>query len=648
MMDPLRSETLLSRLAAETRPSQGAKARLKNRIIGRIADGGILREARGSVAIPAGLRERVWTRVGARIADAGEAAGALRELRDFLRPSHVAAERVRRRWLSKLTPAAQVAMRPFVIKWAAAFAVFGLTVRLSPLLFLAPPTTAESLTVLLPTRGEVALSIGGAAWQQVREEQELRTGMMIRTEDGGEASIVLHDEAVVRLDGGTTVELQDLSDRKESAPDHTPTLVLYTGRVWVQGLIPAHIRGVTIATSYGLVTVKEGSVSVAEDEIVDVEVYDRRATVVKDGSEIILVSGERMQLWEGNIPMVKRIADARFEEEWPRQNLSRDAVHREDIADLQNQRLIRSAGILPTSPLYPVKRIAETMDVMLTIGGEARAEKRLQNAETRLNEAAALLASGQDMRESLEEYRGTMLALAGAEDDGSFIQFLVRQSVHERSAAMAAALPGDESYPLKKAVLEASATLPETVASEEDAQGELLVDALIALTKTVEAGDVKTARAIWVDLQPSLAAFHNEEFALRPEVQKEAQSLLTFFAVAISEVGTEVSEIDPELMSDITAYLPPALEPEVPVLSEEEVARIVQGIYDNIFVYHLQRPRLNQFRVEMTALAGHPEQGRILRRLAKLLPEGPEQFPERVQKEIVQLRWKNVAEEGVL
>ena len=101
-------------------------------------------------------------------------------------------------------------------------------------------------------------------------------------------------------------------------------------------------------------------------------------------------------------------------------------------------------------------------------------------------------------------------------------------------------------------------------------------------------------------------------------------------------------------MSDIVAYLPPPLEPEPPILAEEEVMRIVQGIRDKIFVYPLRRSRLNQFIVEMKAIEGHPEQGRILRRLAKSLPEGPESFPQRVQKEIVQVRWERVLAEQVL
>ena len=69
---------------------------------------------------------------------------------------------------------------------------------------------------------------------------------------------------------------------------------------------------------------------------------------------------------------------------------------------------------------------------------------------------------------------------------------------------------------------------------------------------------------------------------------------------------------------------------------------IVMGIKEKIFVYDMTKSRINQFIAEMKALDGHPDQGRILRRLAMTLPDGPESFPDKVYKEIVKLRWENV------
>ena len=57
----------------------------------------------------------------------------------------------------------------------------------------------------------------------------------------------------------------------------------------------------------------------------------------------------------------------------------------------------------------------------------------------------------------------------------------------------------------------------------------------------------------------------------------------------------------------------------------------------------MQRSRVNQLIAELRAVRGHPEEGRILRRLYQALPGGPENFPDRIQKEITRLQWETAA-----
>ncbi|MBM3231200.1 hypothetical protein FJZ28_02620, partial [Candidatus Peregrinibacteria bacterium] len=98
-----------------------------------------------------------------------------------------------------------------------------------------------------------------------------------------------------------------------------------------------------------------------------------------------------------------------------------------------------------------------------------------------------------------------------------------------------------------------------------------------------------------------------------------------------------------EVLTDVAVYLPPETT-SIVTLSEDEILQIVQRIRDAIFAYNMTQPRINQFVAEIRALENHPDQGRILRRLAQVLPEGPEAFPERVYKEIVRLRWDTAVE----
>ena len=119
--------------------------------------------------------------------------------------------------------------------------------------------------------------------------------------------------------------------------------------------------------------------------------------------------------------------------------------------------------------------------------------------------------------------------------------------------------------------------------------------------------------------------------------------LLSEFAFAVNNLSEhEDVSVDPELLKDIAEYLP--RDTTVAVLTEEEIMGIVEAIKERVFVYHMPKSRINQLLVEFKALANHPDQGRILRRLYFALPDGPETLPERVRKEIVKLQWQKAGE----
>ena len=286
--------------------------------------------------------------------------------------------------------------------------------------------------------------------------------------------------------------------------------------------------------------------------------------------------------------------------------------------------------------------MAEEVDVLLTIGKEAKVQKRLAQANTRLDEAAALLQDGEGDIASLQlnDYQETIFALAGTSDDMSLAQFLLQQSVTEMSADTAAALPGDDSYILKKIVLETSAALPESVVGTEDVQAVLFADTITDLTTTVEAGDSSAIASTWEQLVPYLDLLEDENADVSEDTRKEARMLLSEFAFVLEE-HDQLDNIDGELSIVIESFLPTTVSPQEIVLSEEEIMQMVQSIRDRIFVYDMQQSRVNQFVLELRALVGNPEQGRVLRRLYYALPDGPEKFPDRVRKEIVRLQWEN-------
>jgi len=609
----------------------------------RIAAPRLLSAVRDTLTPTLEDRHRIWQRIAHTLTPVTH--GILVDVRAWM----VAADELRstiwQRMVPRLQPIRQTSNIAWGYKWAAAALLIVLVMQVSPRIFLAPQISAGSQVTLLPTQGEVFVSVQDL-WQPIMGELTLREGMQVKTGDG-QATIILADNGVVRMDRDTILLLQDLSDRLEPASELLPTLSLVAGRIWVQGLVPAHLRGLTVALGTGFATVHEGSVSLEQDGAdTTVAVFDRRAELTDGQNERALVTGESAVFMPRSLSGVQKMNTNRFRTSWARENLSRDAVHRQEIAQLQQSRLAESAGILPTSRLYSIKRAVEAVDLFLTLGEEAKIQKQIQYADTRLNEAAALIATGQTgaVALPLAEYRSTLVALATGSGDGTLAQFLLRQSVVQSAGELSAALPGDASYVIKRVVLETSSALSGDMIPEKDMQGGLLLDALTVLTQAVESGNVQGLEEMWGDLQPQLAVLQGSGATSLPTtVQREASAVLGMLATALEkqEQAGSADSLDEKVRDQIAAYLPHEVSSS---LSESQVQDIVAGVKERIFVYHFTQARLNQFATELKNIQGNPDQGRILRRLYFALPDGPENFPEKVRQAIIELSWKNASE----
>ena len=631
-------DDFLRGLQKDIRPSADRKDRIQRVIHNRIhAESPLFAELKNTVTPKKSLQPTIWGRISSQIEL--PQADTFTRIKIAFQPSAELKEQIKARVLASLEPVQRIAYLPMFAKWTAAFAVFGLLVRMSPMLFIASPTVAETEAILLPTRGNVYVSVEGMQ-VGVERQMTLHSGMMIQTGDG-EVTLVLNDDGAARLAPYTTVTINDVSDRLEAASELFPSLTLHSGKMWIQGLTPKPLRPLAVKTPNGIIAVNEGSVSVEISEHIAIEVYDRSATIYRNSEPTFLASGERVRLSNDDVLLVKKIPAKWYQYSWADQNLPRDAVHRHGIAQMQHERRIAQAGILPTSPIYPVKRFAELLDVWLTWDQQTRMEKHLQVAETRLNEAAALIYEGETADIVLDDYKKTLQFIADGENHRSLAEFLVQRALVESTAQMAAALPGDEAYVIKKTVLETTAGLSEGIVREEDAQGTLLLDSLAVLLRATDDGRTELVRSVWSDLQPYLLAMEDESLALNPSIHKEAQTLLAFLATSLHVASNRGADIDPELLDDIAFYLPAPRDTSTVLLSEEEIMSIVMKIREKIFVYDMTQSRINQFIAEIRALDGHPDQGRVLRRLALSLPDGPESFPQRVYKEIVKLRWEN-------
>lgn len=651
------SEHLLRAVGADMQAGKHAKSRVQKMVRARIhsfecARGcrghaqEVLESARDLLTPDADASSRLWPVILSSIAP-------YRSLWDRLRSTLDPADALRAmlwgRVESRLQPATArvVVSRP--MKWAAAFALVAFVVRASPLLFLAPPTIADSPVTIFATRGQVAV-LAGSLWQPIAGELDIRSPVALQTQRG-EATIVLHDDAVIRLAPDTEVAFYDISDRPAQSTQNA-TVRLVRGQIWVLGLVPKHVRGISVVTSQGRVVVHEGSFSAVEGSDVAVTVWDRSAIVSRRGRQLMLFAGNQAVLQKDGALASLPVESARFQDSWVAGNLSRDASHRRDIAQLQQERRAGAAGILPGSKLYPVKRLAEAVDVLLTFGEEDRAKKLVTQANTRLNEAAALMQTGEQAQvdAALREYKDTLLQAASGSGGNVAVQQLLRKEVVEAgSATVSAALPGDPSYALKQTVDDAIAALPATV-SKPDAEGEVLLDELAAVKRQADEGDIAQAKEKLVELSESIASLDTiGAFSLlSPDVREEVKAVAEQVAAAIGPAEGVLQLGRPEK----EAVVPRRSRSIVtrPLTPEQIVAK-AQAIRGRIFVFGTKKGQYDALEDQMRLIANHPDRGRILRELRSALPgNGLLQRVAReiraVQQEITVLELQRVTSSG--
>lgn len=658
-------DTFLHRLAEASAPSSDAQDRVRARVLRRIQEPSSLALLRDALAPHPAAKRTVWSRVAATLHPQAPV-GALDAVRALLTPSASAAQAVRAHVLSRLD--VRSTPRFAFLKWTSAIAVVAIALRASPLLFLAPHTEAMSRVLLTPVIAPVEISDSGL-WQSLHDEVSLTAETRLRT-GVGEATVTLHSYGVVRLAPHTDIVLHDTSVHPGSRAQQ-PTLTLKQGSVWVQGMVPATLPGILVQLPNGAVEVHEGSLSLSVGAQDVVEVWNRRASVSQGDRSLLLVSGETVLLQPSILSAVRPVAAAAAESDWVQRNLSLDAFHQREIAQLQLERRAAAAGIHPTSPLYPVKRIAEQMDVLLTIGSEAKLQKELAYAETRLNEAAAIIverakdesADASDAAVRLAGYRRTLqLVASGAQapvadagdmpaaEDADVVQSLlaeykegvlsaadgalaagtgvtvaiVEREVTRNTVELASALPDDEAFLLKKTVLETNAAIAGHDVPVVDVEGQLIIDTLSALQDTVEQGDVSQVEETLAELQPYLDSIARKERTLSPEMQKEADALLSSFATRVVARSEEQGDVEPSLLTSVRTYLPRTIQPtqRVASLTEGQIDQVVAQMLERIDTYTLERSRWNQLQQEFRRIEGHPDQGRILLKLYRRLPSG--------------------------
>ncbi len=611
-------EDSLRHIAQNVTPSDTQRRTIQARMEARIRPNTLLEVASRTQPSPVlhrTLREQILRAIQPTL---GQNLGSLASSIDL---SSTSMQTLRHVILARLQPLQAAPMVHRGFKWAATFALILLVVRSMPLVLLAP--AQAELGVQLVLGGEKVSVFSGGVWFDVTENQILKHAVMVSTGHAG-ATLILNDDGVLRLAPNTTVKLHDMGDRPQLYAEG-PTATLVRGKVWALGLLPPIAGELVIETSNGTLELTAGSVSLEDDGkgSVIVAVYDRGITLHNDKQTSFLVSGEKAAVKQGKTFSIQHMKTQAFSDMWVKNNLSQDAVHRSEIAKLQEERRIELAGILPTSFLYSAKRIAEEVDVLFTMTHDGRTEKRVQQANTRLSEALSLMKDGQESQAltPLAEYKKSIIALAADEND-NLVQYLIKKQIADASASLGTSdkNPDASIVLLTDAVTQVGAAIPNANLKPRDIEGYVLVDRLMMINQILsQKEDASVAVVAYAEISPYIAGLLAESGGAHPLLQKEARSLLVTTSsllktASLTNAGPEFAAME----SNIGKYLPP--EPERVLVTEEELNSQIQEIVKRIFIFRQPISRYNQLLAEMRDLEKNPHRGTLLRRLKSALP----------------------------
>lgn len=625
-----------------------AKLRIRSKVLYSSKSESLLQAVSRGYVPSAERKAAVWQRVS--LATNCKSESLLSGIAQVITPSNRVKQSIFQRVQEQIVPTANSWLRIDRIKWAAALTTVAFIAAISPRLVVAPPISAESEILLSVINGEVTL-YSNNLWSPIQKDIVIKSSASIRTMDG-EATISVRDDAVVRLAPYTTLRVIDVADHIDQGSENIATFFVQEGSIWVQGLVPLSFRGTTIQSPHGQFTVHEGSVSLdVQEQSSTIAVWDRSAAVQSAGEKITVAVGERLVVGSNDALETTSIDKNEYSDPWPRNNLAKDAVHRKYIAHIQHERLSALAGTLPTSTFYPVKRLAERVDVLLTFNDEAKIKKQISQASLRLSEAAALLSEGSTeevVQESLQEYLILLNNVVADYNDSTLSHILVSQSLSDSKAGTAAAKPSDTTYLIKQTVLLASAELQNGTLGQEEDKLTLVSDSLDSIVTEVQSGNFAVLNTQWPSVQSALDELADDGIELSPrrqevikmleQIAKSVEANPDLLANVNQETVSQIAEFFPETESGTIAEVQPVYQaaPEV-FLTESDLESITQLMYDNIYIYSSMRGRENQLRVEINSVQDEPEYGRILRALYQKLPAGSD-LRQMVRAKIVEIQ----------
>lgn len=565
---------------------------------------------------------------------------ALRErfsaVRNSLELPALLMERLRREVLGRMNILQPVPLWHGVLKWGAVTTILAVLLRLAPTFLIASPLEAVSVSTLIPLSGSVSIT-EGAGWKLLTARMDLTKPLTVRTGNESAATMIFGDFAVLRLDANTEVTLQEAAFEPPQSRKEAIARVAY-GQLWATSLLPETLNVATkLVLPQGTVILKQGSISLLTDPQQSTIQVFRRFTEVEgtEGVPVRLVEGEQLTLRGENTEERHLITEAMRNEEWVKTNIVRDAAHHTEVEAHRQAFAQSAAGILPTSTFYTLKRAAEEIDLWLTFHSGTKHEKKLQHAQTRINEAVALLEQGEEEAalQPLAEYKVAIRELASVTEEEALE--LLNSSLILSSTTVASALPHSPLYDVKKTLVEVSSELPDSNLTLSEVDLYLLSDALLEIEELIANGEIEQGAAAFHELEGAVASVLEREILEEEVVEKDSLKALKTILRSIAFSLEQAEETSPAELASTIEDLQKRVEGNLPAeptpviadtdnekicMSPTEITRRTNAFLSSVFTYQTPRGQRNEVLRQISLLPDCAQSGRILSKVMNKVP----------------------------
>jgi len=296
--------------------------------------------------------------------------------------------------------------------------------------------------------------------------ENLQEGDVIITGDDGIAVIRYFDDSVTRLSYGTELRIKKLYQYNTAVAETEVGLKLEKGRVWSQVVNLVGQESSFQVETNGMSAVVSTTASFdvksnKEQEETNVSVFDNTVEVSLYGSAegakhliekgyVAAVSGKTSAMETISFNDSKQDGD----QVWADLNTLKDIEYVENIQDELTENVATNAGVLPGDSLYGAKKLNESAKLVVAGNETNNAKIKVDIAKMRLNEAGALLASGDSEAAGrvLNEFEKMIGEIDEAGKNSDEINNYVKEMIGEASKEVAVLNSDSDLYPLKESL----------------------------------------------------------------------------------------------------------------------------------------------------------------------------------------------------